>query len=45
MPSGYIVNASINLSAGLIDFLNTCIRELNDLEALINVSAKERRVG
>jgi hypothetical protein len=45
MLSGYIINASINLNAGLINFLNTCIRELNDLEAFINISAKERRIG
>jgi hypothetical protein len=44
MPSGYMIDASMSLSTGLIDFLDTCMRESDDLEALINVSTEGKKL-
>jgi hypothetical protein len=44
MPSGYMIDTSMVLSTDMIDFLDTCMRASVDLEALINVSTKERKL-
>lgn len=40
MPSGYMIDASMVLGIDFVEFLDTCMRASDDLEALVNVGVE-----